>query len=139
MTTVCRAIAEEVNKGAAPQDKITPGAIRNRVRAKELGRDKSLSGHSDQMSDESEQEDQPEMQAPMTTVCRALADDINKDAAPQDKVNGEQLRGRVRDKEGTLKRYNVPNEQEPTEKEGQPEMQPAAEKPAAGPHLLQWR
>ena len=80
MTTVCRALADDINKDAAPQDKITPGAIRNRVQAKELGRDKSLSAHSEQISDESE-----------------------------------------------------------PEQEEQPEMQQAAEKPAAGPHLLQWR
>ena len=47
------------------------------------------------------------------TATRALSEKINEGAAPADMVSGEQLRGRVRDKDGSLKRYNVPNK--PTE------------------------
>jgi phage N-6-adenine-methyltransferase len=49
------------------------------------------------------------------TVTRALADRINEDAAPGDRVKGENLRARVRDAEGTLKRSNVPNNPQPQE------------------------
>lgn len=64
------------------------------------------------------------------TVTRDLSDKINEDAAPGDRVSGEQLRGRVRDKEGSLKRYNVPNKPEenpiPTNYEDKPEPKPEA-------------
>lgn len=65
----------------------------------------------------------------MTTVCRALADEANKDAAPMDKVTPRALVERVRTKDGKdLISSDRGNEQEPeqTEKEEEPEMQPAA-------------
>ncbi|WP_459946293.1 hypothetical protein [Desulfocastanea catecholica] len=66
----------------------------------------------------------------MATVCRALAAEVNKDAAPQDKVNAEQLRGRVRVRELGREKLGhsdpAKNEHEEPEQEEQPEMQPAA-------------
>ena len=68
--------------------------------------------------------------APMTTVCRAIAAEVNKDAAPNDVVTPRALRERVSQKTGEKNRIvsNGDNEPdpEPTEKEEQPEMQPAA-------------
>lgn len=66
--------------------------------------------------------------APMTTVCRALADKVNKDAAPQDKVTPRALRDRVLQKTGEKRLICAigANENEPEpEKEEQPKMQTA--------------
>lgn len=63
------------------------------------------------------------------TVTRALAEKINQTAAPGDRVSGEQLRGRVRDREGTLKRYNVPNKPGPDEKPETPDHADLVEEP----------
>ena len=46
---------------------------------------------------------------PTATITKCMAERINQDASQLDRVSGEQLRGRVRDKSGDLKRYNVPN------------------------------
>ena len=49
------------------------------------------------------------------TVTRMLSERINANAAPADVVSSEQLRGRVRVTEGSLKRYIVPNKESLTQ------------------------
>lgn len=48
LQTVCRELAAQVNEGAAPQDRVSEQAIRERVRAATT--DKNLSGRSDQIN-----------------------------------------------------------------------------------------
>ena len=51
------------------------------------------------------------------TVTRVLADDINENAAPQDRVTPEQLRGRVQRNDGTICTDHADNQkpEEPTQ------------------------
>jgi hypothetical protein len=48
--TVTRELAARVNEGAAQGDVVSGDELRGRVRAKELGRGRSLSGHCDQIN-----------------------------------------------------------------------------------------
>lgn len=52
--TVCRTIADDINKVAAPADMVTAEQLRGKVRVKELGRERTVSGHSDQISQKEE-------------------------------------------------------------------------------------
>lgn len=47
--------------------------------------------------------------APTATVTKAIADRHNENAAPGDRVSGDQLRDRVRYHEGSVKVGNSPN------------------------------
>jgi len=75
------------------------------------------------------------------TVTRMLSERINENAAPADVVSSEQLRGRVRVKEGSLKRYIVPNKESltqnsiPTNHENNPQAPSFAQEELQPPHI----
>jgi len=75
------------------------------------------------------------------TVTRALADRINETAAPQDRVTGDQLRDRVRNKvtERNLSGRNAQIDSPEDKKEEKPEVKPAAAKTARRPEMSEER
>ena len=60
---MARVLAEKINETAAPQDVVTGEGLSGRVRAKELGRERTISCHSDRIENTSSQQE-PEARAP---------------------------------------------------------------------------